>query len=98
MLCALLAGAPAAIYSKQRQATPMHFAPRWDWDTVNFWSTIAYAMSGMELAGMMGGGDPRPRANPAARRLDRLRVYHCLLHRLHGFDAGDAATGSISAN
>ena len=33
----------------------MHIAPRWDWDTVNFWSTIAYAMCGLELAGMMGG-------------------------------------------
>ncbi|HTX39921.1 MAG TPA: APC family permease [Bryobacteraceae bacterium] len=36
-------------------ATPMHVAPHWDWATVSFWSTIAYAMSGMELAGFMSG-------------------------------------------
>jgi L-asparagine transporter-like permease len=29
--------------------------PRWNWGTVAFWSNIAYAMSGLELAGMMGG-------------------------------------------
>jgi len=36
-------------------ATPLHIAPHWDWQTVSFWSTIAYAMSGMELAGFMSG-------------------------------------------
>ncbi len=36
-------------------ATPMHVVPHWDWETVSFWSTIAYAMSGMELAGFMSG-------------------------------------------
>jgi amino acid transporter len=45
----------AMVYSHHGSATAFHLAPRWDWDTVNFWATIAYAMSGMELAGMMGG-------------------------------------------
>jgi glutamate:GABA antiporter len=67
VLCALLAAVAAMVYAKRGSATPMHIAPRWDWDTVNFWSTIAYAMSGLELAGMMGGEirDPKrtlPRA------------------------------------
>jgi amino acid transporter len=43
------------VYARSGSATAFHVAPRWDWDTVNFWATIAYAMSGMELAGMMGG-------------------------------------------
>lgn len=40
--------------SRRGSATPMHILPHWDWDTVNFWSGIAYAMSGLELSGLMG--------------------------------------------
>jgi glutamate:GABA antiporter len=29
--------------------------PAFQWNTVSFWSTIAYAMSGLELAAIMGG-------------------------------------------
>ena len=32
-----------------------HLAPTWNWNTVNFWATIAYGMSGLELAGLMAG-------------------------------------------
>jgi amino acid transporter len=28
--------------------------PKWNWDTVNFWSNIAYGLSGVEMAAMMG--------------------------------------------
>lgn len=35
-------------------ATPLHIAPHWDWQTVNSWASIAYAMTGLELAGLMG--------------------------------------------
>ncbi len=35
-------------------ATRLDLVPRWNWGTVNFWATIAYAMSGMEAAGAMG--------------------------------------------
>lgn len=67
LLCGLLAALAVIIYQQRGSATPLHLAPRWDWDTVNFWSAIAYAMSGLELAGMMGGEikDPKrtlPRA------------------------------------
>ncbi|HEX3878624.1 MAG TPA: APC family permease [Bryobacteraceae bacterium] len=61
ILCALLVGIALLIYARRGSATPMHIAPRWDWDTVNFWSTIAYAMSGLELAGMMGGEIREPK-------------------------------------
>lgn len=42
------------VWTKVGAATPLHLAPKWSWDTVNFWSTIAYAMTGLELAGLMG--------------------------------------------
>jgi amino acid transporter len=41
------------VWTRRGGATPMHLMPTWNWDTVNFWATIAYAMSGLELAGLM---------------------------------------------
>jgi len=55
VLGGLLVIVAALVYSRQGAATPMHFMPRWNWGTLNFWSTIAYGMSGLELAGLMGG-------------------------------------------
>lgn len=81
-LCGLLAAIAAMIYARRGSATAMHIAPRWDWDTVNFWSTIAYAMSGLELAGMMGGEirDPRrtlPRAGWIASAFTTVYYIVC---------------------
>jgi amino acid transporter len=45
----------AAAWWKRGSATPMHLWPRWNWDAVNFWATIAYAMSGFEVAGLVAG-------------------------------------------
>lgn len=50
----LLVIAGATAWMRRGPATPMHFMPRWNWGTVTFWSNIAYAMTGLELAGMMG--------------------------------------------
>ncbi len=41
------------VYWKRGSATPLHFLPKWDWNTVNLWATIAWGMSGLELAGIM---------------------------------------------
>jgi amino acid transporter len=53
----------AAVWWKRGTATPLNFAPRWDWATVNFWATIAYAMSGFELTGMIAGEVKDPARN-----------------------------------
>jgi amino acid transporter len=45
----------AMVWMKRGAATPMQLWPKWDWDTVNFWATIAYAMSGFEAAGLVAG-------------------------------------------
>jgi len=49
------------IWNRRGAATHMNFLPTWNWGTVNFWSTIAYGMSGIELAGLMAAEvhDPR---------------------------------------
>jgi len=40
--------------AKRGSATPIHVLPTWNWNTVNFWSNIAYGLSGVEMAAMMG--------------------------------------------
>jgi amino acid transporter len=66
----MLAGVAVLVYFKNGSVT--HFAwanmmPTWDWDTVNFWSQIAFAFTGLELVAAMSEEvrDPRrtlPRA------------------------------------
>ncbi|MEO8028948.1 MAG: APC family permease, partial [Bryobacteraceae bacterium] len=43
------------VYMKRGSATVLDIAPPLGWATVNFWSQIAFALSGLELLGMMGG-------------------------------------------
>jgi amino acid transporter len=54
-LGATLIAVAALVWSRRGSATPIYIVPAWSWDTVSFWSTIAYAMSGLEMAGLMGG-------------------------------------------
>lgn len=66
----MLCGVAALVYFRHGTAT--HFtlanmAPTWNWDTVNFWSQIAFAFTGLELVSAMSEEvrDPRrtlPRA------------------------------------
>ena len=50
---ALFAVLAAAAWLKRGPATPLHILPHWNWETVSFWATIAYAMTGMELVALM---------------------------------------------
>jgi len=54
VLGGLLVIVAALVWSRRGSATPLHLMPQWNWGTLNFWSTIAYGMSGLELAGLMG--------------------------------------------
>jgi amino acid transporter len=66
----LLAGVALLVYFKHgsmTQFTWANMAPTWNWDTVNFWSQIAFAFTGLELVSSMSEEvrDPRrtlPRA------------------------------------
>jgi amino acid transporter len=55
ILGALLVTVAVLVWTLRGPATAIHLMPQWNWDTVSFWSTIAYAMSGLELTGLMGG-------------------------------------------
>jgi amino acid transporter len=66
----MLAAVAAVIWMRHGSAThftPSNMMPHWSWDTVNFWSQIAFAFTGLELVSAMSDEitDPRrtlPRA------------------------------------
>jgi APA family basic amino acid/polyamine antiporter len=54
MLGIVLVVLAVLVGAKRGGATHIDIIPHWDWGTVSFWSTIAYALSGLEMAAMMG--------------------------------------------
>jgi APA family basic amino acid/polyamine antiporter len=44
----------ALVWMKRGSATPIRILPTLNFDTLSFWATIAYAMTGLELVGLMG--------------------------------------------
>jgi len=62
----ILAAVGLAIWMKHGSATEITLAnsmPVWNWDTVNFWSSIAFAFSGMELVCIMSEEVKEPKRN-----------------------------------
>jgi len=56
LLGIILCSTAAVIGLRHGSATPINLKtawPVWNWDTMNSWAAIAFAMSGMEAAGMM---------------------------------------------
>jgi amino acid transporter len=76
----MLVGIAGILWLRHGSVTPFTAAniwPVWNWDTVNFWSQIAFAFTGLELVSAMSGEirDPRrtlPRAVFAAGALIAL--------------------------
>ena len=55
VIAVLFAIVAALVWSKRGSATPLNIVPKWSWDTLNLGAaTIAYAMTGLELAALMG--------------------------------------------
>jgi amino acid transporter len=50
----MLAVVAFLIWKQRGSATHFHLLPDFNWGTVNFWASIAYGMTGMEVAGLMG--------------------------------------------
>ena len=71
----LLAFAACLVWRARGSATTFHLLPDFSWDTVAFLATIAYAMSGFEAVGLMGGEIRDPaRDVPRAAILSSLFV------------------------
>src|ERR1700751_4091789 len=52
----MLGGLAVLVYFEHGSATHFTWAnmkPTWNWDTVNFWSQIAFAFTGLELVSAM---------------------------------------------
>jgi glutamate:GABA antiporter len=52
----ILVGVGIAFYARHGSATPITWhnsLPSWNWDTVNFWSQIAFAFTGLEMVAAM---------------------------------------------
>jgi len=60
----ILAGIAIAVYMRHGSATHFTLAnmlPTWNWDTINFWSQIAFAFTGLELVSCMAEEVREPR-------------------------------------
>lgn len=55
LMVLLLIGSAALVYLRQGSATVLDLRPPMGFDTLNFWSQIAFALTGVELLGMMAG-------------------------------------------
>ncbi|MEP6715409.1 MAG: APC family permease [Terriglobia bacterium] len=55
LLAAVLVTVAALVSHQRGPATTLHLLPDWNWDTMGLLATIAYAMTGFEMAGLMGG-------------------------------------------
>lgn len=53
VLGALLAIVAVLVWKQRGSATPINIVPAWNWGTVNFWASIAYGVSGIEMAGFL---------------------------------------------
>src|SRR6202167_3661121 len=67
LMLVVVALAVCVRYGSATHFTVANMMPTWNWDTVNFWSQIAFAFTGLELVSAMSeeGRDPRrtlPRA------------------------------------
>jgi amino acid transporter len=51
---ALIMAVGFLIWSKRGPATPINPMPVWNWETVSFWGSMAYGMSGLEMAALVG--------------------------------------------
>ena len=58
----------AAVWLHSGSATPMRMLPEWSLDKLNFWSQIAFAFGGIELAAILGGEIRNPERPCHGRR------------------------------
>jgi glutamate:GABA antiporter len=77
LVLVLIAAILGLLYGSVTPFTRANILPTWNWDTVNFWSQIAFAFTGLELVSAMSAEvrDPRrtlPRAVFAAGALIAL--------------------------
>jgi amino acid transporter len=63
VLCGAMAATAVLVWLKQGSATPFRWTPAFDWQRVTFFSQIAFALTGLELAPILAGEIKRPERN-----------------------------------
>lgn len=61
VLGGLLVTIALSMWARRGSATTINLVPQWNQGTINAWGTIAYALTGLELVGMMGAEIRNPR-------------------------------------
>lgn len=56
-----LVGAAVVMFFQRGPATRFQLAPNWDWQKLNFWSQMAFGMTGLELSPIISGEIRNPR-------------------------------------
>lgn len=60
-LCAAIAATAVLVWTRQGTATPFDFHLKWDWQRINFFSQMAFALTGLEMAPILAGEIRNPR-------------------------------------
>jgi amino acid transporter len=60
VLGVLLVVMAALVWSRRGSASSLNPLPEWNWHTVQVWSVISFALSGLEVAGLMGAEIRKP--------------------------------------
>jgi amino acid transporter len=63
VICTCLIAAAAITFLHRGAATHFQFSPNWDWQKLNFWSQMAFGMTGLELSPIISGEIRDPRRN-----------------------------------
>jgi hypothetical protein len=50
----------ALVWARRGPASSLNPLPDWNWHTLQTWSVISFALSGLEVAGLMGGEIRKP--------------------------------------
>ncbi len=54
-LCLAIAATAAVVFARQGSATPFDLSLKWDWQRINYFSQMAFALTGLELAPILAG-------------------------------------------
>ncbi len=54
-LCAAIAGTALLVWMRQGSATVFDLSLKWDWQRINFFSQMAFALTGLEMAPILAG-------------------------------------------
>lgn len=75
IILAVLASCAGLTWWQRGPATPLNLIPDWNWGKLNFWSQLAFALTGLELGAILSGEIRDPERNvPRAAWLSGVTI------------------------